>query len=88
MIVMSLDDRSGRINHGSAVPVAVQVAADIEADIDVGRLAPDTRLPSEAELAQQYGVARISVRRALEQLRDRGKVVTVHGRGSFVALEP
>jgi GntR family transcriptional regulator len=88
MIVMSLDDRSDRINHGSAVPVAVQVAADIEADIDAGRLAPDTRLPSEAELAQQYGVARISVRRALEQLRDRGKVVTVHGRGSFVALEP
>ena len=85
---MSLDDRSGRINHGSAVAVSVQVAADIEADIDAGRLKPDTRLPSEAELAQQYGVARVTVRRALEQLRERGKVVTVHGRGNYVALEP
>jgi GntR family transcriptional regulator len=88
MIVMSLDDRSGRINHGSAVAVSVQVAADIEADIDAGKLAPDTRLPSEAELSKQYGVARVTVRRAIEQLRGRGKVVTVHGRGTYVAQNP
>ena len=36
MIVMSLDDRSARINHGSSVPVSVQVAADLEADIEAG----------------------------------------------------
>jgi GntR family transcriptional regulator len=88
MISMALDDRSARINHGSAVPVSAQVAADIEADIDAGRLAPDTRLPSEAELSQQYGVARVTVRRAIEQLRQRGKVVTVHGRGTYVAQNP
>lgn len=84
MISMALDDRSARINHGSAVAVSVQVAADIEADIDAGKLAPDTRLPSEAELSEQYGVARVTVRRALEQLRGRGKVVTVQGRGTYV----
>jgi GntR family transcriptional regulator len=88
MISMALDDRSVRINHGSAVPVSVQVAADIEADIDAGKIAPDTRLPSEAELSQQYGVARVTVRRAIEQLRQRGKVVTVHGRGTYVAQNP
>jgi GntR family transcriptional regulator len=82
---MSLGDRSGRINHGSARSVPAQVAADIEADIDAGTLAPDTRLPSELELAEQYGVARVSVRRAIVQLRERGKVVTVHGRGTYVA---
>jgi GntR family transcriptional regulator len=85
MINMSLEDRSGKINHGSATAVPVQVAADIEADIDAGALAPDTRLPSESELATQYGVARVSVRRAIEKLRERGKVVTVHGRGTYVA---
>jgi len=84
MIIMALDDRSARINHGSDVPLPVQVAADIETDIDAGKLAPDTRLPSEAELSAQYGVARVTIRRAVEQLRDRGKVVTVHGRGTFV----
>lgn len=88
MITMSLDDRSGRINHDSATAVPVQVAADIERDIDAGKLAPDTRLPSENELASQYGVARVSVRRAIELLRDRGKVVTVHGRGTFVSPKP
>jgi DNA-binding GntR family transcriptional regulator len=88
MINMALDDRSARINHGSAVALSVQVAADIEADIDAGHLAPDTRLPSEAELSEQYGVARVTVRRAIEQLRGRGKVVTVHGRGTFVAQDP
>jgi GntR family transcriptional regulator len=81
---MSLDDRSGRINHGSSKPVPAQVAADIEADIDAGRLAPDTRLPSETELAAQYGVARVSVRRAIDQLRQRGKLVTFQGKGTYV----
>jgi DNA-binding GntR family transcriptional regulator len=81
---MSLHDRSGRINHGSATPVPVQVAADIETDIDAGKLAPDTRLPSEAELSVQYGVARVTVRRAIELLRNRDKVITVHGRGTYV----
>jgi len=88
MIDVALDDRSARINHDSAVVVSAQVAADIEADIDAGKLPPDTRLPSEAELAVQYGVARVTVRRAMAQLRDRGKVVTVHGRGSYVAPKP
>lgn len=82
---MSLDDRSGRIRHDSSVPVATQVARDIEKDIGAGRLAPDTRLPNELELAEQYGVARMTVRRAVAQLRDKGLVITVHGRGSFVA---
>jgi GntR family transcriptional regulator len=65
--------------------VTEQVAADIEADIDSGKVAPDTRLPAELELAEQYGVSRVTVRRAIAVLRDRGKVVTVHGRGTYTA---
>ena len=85
VVIMSLEDRSARIRHDSAVSVAAQVARDLEADIDSGALPPDTRLPSEAELAGQYGVARITVRSAIAMLRDAGKVVTAHGRGSFTA---
>ncbi len=85
MINMSLDDRSGRIRHDSSVPVATQVARDLEDDIKAGRIAPDTRLPSEVDLSEQYGVARMTVRRAVAQLRDKGLVITVHGRGSFAA---
>jgi len=85
VVIMSLEDRSARIRRDSAVSVAAQVARDLEADIDSGALPPDTRLPSEAELAEQYGVARITVRSAIAMLRDAGKVVTVHGRGSFTS---
>jgi GntR family transcriptional regulator len=83
---VSLDDRSARINHDSAITVTSQVAADIASDIDVGKIAPDTRLPAETELAEQYGVSRVTIRRAIALLRDRGKVVTVHGRGTYVAM--
>jgi GntR family transcriptional regulator len=82
---MSLEDRSDRLRPDSSVPVATQVARDIEADIVAGRLAPDTRLPSEPGLSQQYGVARMTVRRAVAQPRDKGLVVTIHGRGSWVS---
>jgi GntR family transcriptional regulator len=85
MIIMSLDDRSDRINHDSATTMTNQVAADIESDIDSGVIGPDTRLPTELELADQYGVSRVTVRRAIAVLRDRGKVVTVHGRGTYTA---
>ena len=85
VMIMSLEDRSARIRRDSAVSVAAQVARDLEADIDRGALPPDTRLPSEAELAEQYGVARITIRSAIAMLRDAGKVVTVHGRGSFTS---
>jgi DNA-binding GntR family transcriptional regulator len=86
MIIMSLADRSDRINHDSATTVTTQVATDIEADIDSGTIAPDTRLPTELELAEQYGVSRVTVRRAIALLRERGKVVTVHGRGTYAAI--
>jgi DNA-binding GntR family transcriptional regulator len=83
---MSLDDRSDRINHDSSITVTDQVAADIQADIDAGRIRPDARLPNETELARQYGVSRVTVRRAIALLRERGKVVTVHGRGTYAAV--
>jgi len=55
MIVMALEDRAARIRHDSATPVTVQVAADIEADIDAGRLAPDTRLPARRNWPNSTG---------------------------------
>ena len=84
MIIMSLDDRSGRIDHDSPVTVTLQVAADIQADIDAGKLTPNSRLPSELELAEQYGVARMTVSRAVRELRERGLVRTVIGKGTYV----
>jgi GntR family transcriptional regulator len=46
---------------------------------------PGDRLPSEAELSQEFEVNRLTVRRALGELNQRGLIETVHGKGSFVA---
>jgi GntR family transcriptional regulator len=45
-------------------------------------------LPSEAELGREYGVSRVTVRRALELLRDEGLVSARQGVGWFVAVDP
>jgi DNA-binding GntR family transcriptional regulator len=42
------------------------------------------RLPGERELGQQYGVALGTVRRALDVLRERGLVVTLLAKGTFI----
>lgn len=82
---MSLEDRKNRISHNAPIHIYVQVADDIQADIDAKRLVSGARLPSELELADQYGIARLTARRAVTLLRERGKVVTLVGRGSYVA---
>ncbi|PRC62302.1 GntR family transcriptional regulator, partial [Mycobacterium sp. ITM-2017-0098] len=47
---------------------------------------PGDKLPSEAELSQEFEVNRLTVRRALDELNQRGLIETVHGKGSFVAF--
>jgi DNA-binding GntR family transcriptional regulator len=83
---MSLEDRSDQIDHDR--PVWPQVAAAIEHDIESGTLAAGSRLPTEDELAAQYGVARNTIRRAVEDLRTRGLLETFHGRGTYVKQSP
>jgi GntR family transcriptional regulator len=48
-------------------------------------LAPGSPLPSERELAERYGVARMTVRGEIERLTSEGVIYRAHGRGSFVA---
>jgi DNA-binding GntR family transcriptional regulator len=54
-------------------------------DIRSGVLVVDDRLPSELDMAEQYGVSRDVIRRAKEQLADEGWLIVLHGRGTFVA---
>ncbi|MBE1531143.1 GntR family transcriptional regulator [Actinomadura algeriensis] len=65
--------------------VYVQVANHIAARIKAGDLMPGARLPAERDLAAEYGVAYLTVRRAAQELRERGLIITVMGRGTFVA---
>jgi DNA-binding GntR family transcriptional regulator len=60
-----------------------QVADDVARRIETGEI--PVKLPPERTLAQEYGVSYVTVRHATEILRERGLIVTLHGRGTFVA---
>ncbi len=60
----------------------------IGTEITSGRLAADTKLPSEPELCVLYGVRRHSLRKALAALVAEGKLRIEHGRGTYVEGAP
>jgi GntR family phosphonate transport system transcriptional regulator len=64
-----------------------QIAGQLGQEIQSGAFETGARLPTEAQLAAQYGVNRHTIRRALEELGDARIIRTEHGRGSFVADE-
>lgn len=64
--------------------VYVAIADHVEARIKNGELPKGSRLPAERDLAEEYGVALGTIRRATQELRDRGLVVTVPVKGTFV----
>ncbi|HIT76959.1 MAG TPA: GntR family transcriptional regulator [Candidatus Avipropionibacterium avicola] len=65
-------------------PLYAQVEQSLLSRIGVDWSAGD-RLPTEDELIQQFGVSRITVRRAVQNLVARGLVETRRGQGTFVA---
>ena len=65
-----------------------QVVEDFVVRMQRGEFRPGDRLAPEAGLAAEYGVNRLTIRRALEDLARAGRVRTVHGVGSFVASPP
>lgn len=66
------------------MPLYKQVADLVQRHIDDGDLGPGEAVPSEAELEAGYGIARTTARRVTRELRERGLVHTVHGKGTFV----
>ncbi|WP_300609115.1 GntR family transcriptional regulator [Trebonia sp.] len=72
------------IDHDGAVPVYRQLAAILQHQIASGELAPGRPLPSIKTLSQRYEIAKGSVEKAIQLLRDEGLVRTTIGRGVYV----
>lgn len=68
----------------TATPLYQQIYDDLKGEIKGGTYKNGDRIPSEAELSQSYGVSRITVRRAIEDLCSDGFLVKMQGRGTFV----
>ena len=72
------------IRHDGAMPLYLQIKNQIRQEIEAGRYASGDKLPSEREMCETYGVSRIPVRKALEQLETEGLIQSFQGKGSFV----
>ena len=68
-----------------SVPLSARVRRAIEEMLQSGGYKPGMRLPSEAKLAKQLGVSRVTLRETLKELEQDGLVVRQHGLGTFVA---
>src|ERR1051325_4440127 len=76
---------AGALDRELAVPLYHQLQAVLKAEIDARKWQPDEQLPNEAKLAERFGVSKITVRQALQELADLGYIRREHGRGTFVA---
>lgn len=67
------------------MPVYQQIAGILRERIEAGEIAPGRPVPSETRLMQEFGVARLTARKAVRVLADEGLVQVVTGRGVYVA---
>jgi DNA-binding transcriptional regulator YhcF (GntR family) len=77
-------DYLGELDPDDPKQASQQIADRIRAAILTGKLAPGDKLPSQPDLAARYGVARETVKRALDPLRAERLIVSRQGSGAFV----
>jgi GntR family transcriptional regulator len=70
----------------SPSPLYECIEAALAGDIADGRLLPGTQLPPEEGLIERFKVSRTTVRRAIQNLIERGLVEVRRGKGTFVTL--
>lgn len=73
------------ISNSSMQPIYEQIIGQIKAMIMDGRLQEETLLPSVRSLSKDLNISALTVKKAYDSLEEEGFIVTVHGKGSFVA---
>src|ERR1700733_10458496 len=85
LVLMQKTSGSARpVNTDAGVPLHRQLFLVLHDEIARGAMAPGDALPTEQVLCDQFGVSRITVRRALADLAEQGYIERRHGVGSFV----
>src|ERR1700759_473470 len=84
MLMQDTSDVLGRVSTGAGVPLHRQLFLVLHDEILRGAMAPGDALPTEQALCDQFGVSRITVRRALADLAEQGYIERRQGVGSFV----
>lgn len=65
-------------------PLYLQVARELQERVAAGKYGGDKMLPSENQLISEYGMSRVTIRKALGYLEDRGLIHRRQGKGTFV----
>ena len=73
------------LDKTTAIPIYYQLKEWLRGEIANGIWKPGDLLPSERELSEQFGISRMTVRRALNELREEGLLRREQGRGTYVA---
>lgn len=73
------------INNSSMIPVYEQLMAQIKSEIISGKLQENEALPSVRAFANELKISALTVKKAYDKLEEEGFVVTVHGKGTYVA---
>ncbi len=76
------------LNNNKRVPLYYQVMDALEEDIKKGKYTFSQALPSEHDLCKRYKISRITAIRALKELEKKGRIVRIHGKGSFLSQPP
>ncbi len=76
--------KAGPVSTAAGVPLHRQLFLVLHDEIDRGVIAAGDALPTEQTLCDQFGVSRITVRRALADLAEQGYIERRQGVGSFV----
>ncbi|WP_051241530.1 GntR family transcriptional regulator [Stappia stellulata] len=79
---------SGILDPNGPVPLYHQIFLLLRNRIYGGNLSAGERVPSEQDLTTEFGVSRITAKRALNELADAGLVIRERGRGTRVVNRP
>ncbi len=71
-------------NSKSATPLYLQLANSLSAAIHDGTLRPDEALPSERILSENLSISRVTARKAIDMLCNRGLLIKKQGSGTFI----
>lgn len=72
-------------SYAFSIPLYIQIAERLIAQIESGGLSPGEQLPPERDLSEKFGVNRMTLRRSLQVLESQGLIVRKHGIGTFIA---
>ena len=72
------------LKQDAITPLYVQLMEELETSIRNGVYKPGDKIMTEAEVAKEYGVSLITVRKAVGSLMEKGLVVRKQGKGTFV----